>query len=80
MIDREKSYAQPPLPKQHQDSPGLESRVKPRPKLFGADTALGRPGQPEEIAPVYVFLASNADSSFISGEVITLLGGDVTVA
>jgi NAD(P)-dependent dehydrogenase (short-subunit alcohol dehydrogenase family) len=47
---------------------------------FGADTPMGRPGQPEEIAPVYVFLASNADSSYITGEVITLLGGDVTAA
>ena len=47
---------------------------------FGADTPMGRPGQPEEIAPVYVFLASSADSSYITGEVITLLGGDVTAA
>jgi NAD(P)-dependent dehydrogenase (short-subunit alcohol dehydrogenase family) len=47
---------------------------------FGEDTPMGRPGQPEEIAPVYVFLASNADSSFITGEIITLLGGNVTAA
>lgn len=47
---------------------------------FGADTAMERPAQPEEIAPVYVFLASNADSSYITGEVITLLGGDTTAA
>ena len=47
---------------------------------FGADTPMGRPGQPEEIAPIYVFLASNADSSYITGEVITLLGGDITAA
>ena len=32
---------------------------------------MGRPAQPEEIAPTYVFLASNADSSYITGEVIT---------
>jgi NAD(P)-dependent dehydrogenase (short-subunit alcohol dehydrogenase family) len=43
---------------------------------FGADTPMGRPGQPEEIAPAYVFFASNADSSFITGEVLTLLGGE----
>jgi len=43
---------------------------------FGADTPMGRPGQPEEIAPAYVFFASNGDSSFISGEVLTLLGGE----
>lgn len=45
---------------------------------FGADIPMGRPGQPEEIAPTYVFLASNADSSFMTGEIIALLGGDVT--
>ena len=39
---------------------------------------LGRPAQPEEIAPAYVFFASNADSSYITGEVLTLLGGETT--
>ena len=34
-----------------------------------------RPGQPEEVAPAFVFFASNADSSNISGEVLTVLGG-----
>ena len=60
----------------------LNPSAKPADKVveFGADTPMGRPGQPEEIAPVYVFLASNADSSFITGEVITLLGGAVTAA
>lgn len=47
---------------------------------FGADTPMGRPGEPEELAPTYVFLASNADSSFMTGEIISLLGGDVTAA
>ncbi len=47
-------------------------------KDFGADTPLGRPAQPEEIAPAYVFFASNADSGFISGEVLPILGGDAT--
>jgi NAD(P)-dependent dehydrogenase (short-subunit alcohol dehydrogenase family) len=47
---------------------------------FGAQTPMGRPGQPEELAPTYVFLASNADSGFITGEVISVLGGDVTAA
>ena len=43
---------------------------------FGASTPLGRPAQPEEIAPAYVFFASNADSSYITGEIMTLLGGE----
>ena len=45
---------------------------------FGKQTPMGRPGQPEEIAPAYVFFASDADSSFITGEVLTLLGGETT--
>ncbi len=45
---------------------------------FGEDTPMGRPAQPEEVAPAYVFFASNADSSFITGEVLTLLGGETT--
>jgi NAD(P)-dependent dehydrogenase (short-subunit alcohol dehydrogenase family) len=44
----------------------------------GADTPMHRPGQPEEMAPAYVFFASNADSSYITGEVLTLLGGQTT--
>ena len=47
-------------------------------KDFGADTPLGRPAQPEEIAPAYVFFASQADSSYISGHVLPILGGDTT--
>ena len=45
-------------------------------KKFGQDSEMGRPGQPEELAPAYVFLASNVDSSYISGEVLPVLGGD----
>jgi NAD(P)-dependent dehydrogenase (short-subunit alcohol dehydrogenase family) len=41
---------------------------------FGADTPLGRPGQPGELAPLYVFLAGE-ESQFISGEVIGATGG-----
>jgi len=36
-----------------------------------------RPAQPEELAPAYVFFASNADSSYITGELLTVLGGEV---
>lgn len=42
---------------------------------FGQNTPIGRPAQPDEIAPAYVFFASPADSSYITGEVLTLLGG-----
>ena len=43
---------------------------------FGAKTPYGRPAQPEEIAPAYVFLASEADSSFITGIILPVLGGE----
>ena len=42
----------------------------------GKRTPMNRPGQPEEVAPAYVFFASDADSSYITGEIMTLLGGD----
>jgi NAD(P)-dependent dehydrogenase (short-subunit alcohol dehydrogenase family) len=48
-------------------------------KEFGQDVGMERPAQPEELAPAYVFLASNIDSSYISGDVLPVLGGD-TVA
>jgi NAD(P)-dependent dehydrogenase (short-subunit alcohol dehydrogenase family) len=41
---------------------------------FGEDTPTGRPGQPAELAPVYVFLASQ-ESSYVCGEVIGVTGG-----
>ena len=45
---------------------------------FGEDTPMGRPAQREEMASAYVFLASNADSSFVTGEVLAVLGGETT--
>jgi NAD(P)-dependent dehydrogenase (short-subunit alcohol dehydrogenase family) len=46
---------------------------------FGTDTPIGRAGQPAEVAPTYVFLAS-AESTYITGEVIAVTGGQpVTV-
>jgi NAD(P)-dependent dehydrogenase (short-subunit alcohol dehydrogenase family) len=55
---------------------------KPADKVaeFGAKTPMQRPAQPDEIAPTLVFLASTVDSSYITGEVITLLGGETTAA
>jgi NAD(P)-dependent dehydrogenase (short-subunit alcohol dehydrogenase family) len=47
---------------------------------FGADTPMKRPAQPEEIAPAYVYFASESDSSYVTGEVLTLLGGETTAA
>lgn len=47
---------------------------------FGAKTPLGRPAQPEEVAPAYVFLASDADSSYITGVVLPMLGGETAGA
>lgn len=44
-------------------------------KQFGQKTALKRAGQPSEVAPAYVFLSSE-DSSFITGEIIHINGGD----
>jgi NAD(P)-dependent dehydrogenase (short-subunit alcohol dehydrogenase family) len=45
---------------------------------FGADSPMGRPAQPEELAPAYVFLASNADSSYITGTVLEVMGGETS--
>jgi NAD(P)-dependent dehydrogenase (short-subunit alcohol dehydrogenase family) len=45
---------------------------------FGADTPYKRPAQPEEIAPAYVYFASEVDSSYVTGEILTLLGGETT--
>lgn len=47
---------------------------------FGQGTPMKRPAQPEEIAPALVFFAANACSSYITGEVLTLLGGNTTAA
>ena len=43
---------------------------------FGKQNPMGRPAQPEELAPAYVFLASNADSSYITGTVLQVMGGE----
>lgn len=45
---------------------------------FGSQSPMGRPAQPEELAPSYVFLASDADSSYITGIVLPVMGGETT--
>lgn len=42
---------------------------------FGSNTPMKRPAQPEEIAPAYVFLASPQCSSYITGEILPVIGG-----
>lgn len=46
--------------------------------IFGENTPVGRPGQPVEIAPCYVFLASE-ESSYVSGATIAATGGRITI-
>jgi len=44
-------------------------------ETFGADTPLGRPGQPAELAGAYVFLASPEEASYVSGTIVGVTGG-----
>jgi len=48
-------------------------------ETFGSDTPMGRAGQPEEVAPSYVFLASD-DSSYMTGQVLHPNGGEIVNA
>ncbi|MGE8360275.1 SDR family oxidoreductase [Pseudomonas sp.] len=43
---------------------------------FGSDTPMGRPGQPSEVAPAFVYLASN-DASYVTGQMLHVNGGSV---
>jgi NAD(P)-dependent dehydrogenase (short-subunit alcohol dehydrogenase family) len=47
---------------------------------FGSQTLFERPGQPAEAAPSYLFLASQADSSFITGQVLHVNGGQAMLS
>jgi NAD(P)-dependent dehydrogenase (short-subunit alcohol dehydrogenase family) len=47
---------------------------------FGEEQPIGRPSQPQEIAPAFVDFAWEADSSCVTGEVLTLLGGETPAA
>lgn len=60
----------------------LNPTAKPAEEVaeHGADQPMKRPAQPEEMAPAYVFFASEPDSSYITGEVLTLLGGETRAA
>lgn len=44
-------------------------------KTFGSDTPMKRAAQPEEIAPAYVFLAAPSCASYITGEILPIIGG-----
>ena len=50
--------------------------VKEKIPTLGADAAMGRGAMPYELAPTYVFLASN-DSSYMTGQVIHVNGGEI---
>jgi NAD(P)-dependent dehydrogenase (short-subunit alcohol dehydrogenase family) len=57
-------------------TPLIPTTFKPKDlKHFGEKTLFNRPGQPVELAPAYLFLACDADSSFITGQVIHVNGG-----
>ena len=43
---------------------------------FGPQSPLGRPAQLEELSPAYVFLASDADSFYVMGTVLQVMGGE----
>ena len=45
-------------------------------KTFGSQTMMKRPAQPEEIAPAFVFLAAPSCSSYITGEILPVVGGE----
>ena len=46
---------------------------------FGSDTPLGRAGQPAEVAPAFVFLASPREASYVSGTILGVTGGKATL-
>jgi NAD(P)-dependent dehydrogenase (short-subunit alcohol dehydrogenase family) len=59
-------------------NPADKGRTAEDVSKFGEKAPIGRPAQPEEVAPAYVFLASAGDSTYISGEILNVLGGTTT--
>jgi NAD(P)-dependent dehydrogenase (short-subunit alcohol dehydrogenase family) len=59
-------------------TPFIPTTSAEKAEKHGESVPMERPGQPEEVAPSYVFFASEADSSYITGEVLTVLGGEQT--
>ncbi|AKC87652.1 SDR family oxidoreductase [Pseudoxanthomonas suwonensis] len=61
-------------------TPLIPASFKPKEVAeFGSDTLMKRPGQPAEVAPAYVYLAS-ADASFVTGQVLHVNGGSFIAA
>ncbi len=66
---------------EHRDQRALDGAEPPATQdadhleTFGSDTPLGRAGQPGEVAPAFVFLASPSDASYVSGTVLGVTGG-----
>ena len=58
------------------DEPNEDPDIEPEAIAFGSDVPLGRTGQPNEVAPCYVFLASD-DSSYMTGQVLHPNGGEI---
>ena len=56
-------------------NPADAGAKKEKIRTFGKKQPIERPAQPEELAPLYVFLASEADSSYITGTIIPVTGG-----
>lgn len=56
-------------------NPSDAGAKKEKVQTFGKKQPIQRPAQPEELAPLYVFLASDADSSYITGTIIPVTGG-----
>jgi NAD(P)-dependent dehydrogenase (short-subunit alcohol dehydrogenase family) len=59
-------------------NPADEGLTPDKVAQFGSSNPMGRPAQPEELAPAYVYLASDADSSFVTGIVLQVMGGETT--